>query len=450
MFACVLGLAAPEERGRFLALPLLGSTADAARAGPLVAALRGESRATGPVIRSIERPDPRGAEMLAEAEAALRRADWSAAAAGFTRYAELARDPSAMVARFNASLVRLGQGSESVRDLLTALAEARGRSRAVAAELFWAAAELLSTERERLWHARLYLRGFAAHGGPALRMLAEVEVGRILWAQSCPVAAIDGTCGVMAPVDWPVGCHGRVRKVLQVIDRDEALAEEARGHLRAALRLGRTVTDGRAGPAQTWQIRDARASARWVLAETRFEVFLRLRRPVGVVTEVESWRDELGGALNRWEVAEQRTNHDALAPRIFTSHETKQSLFRELDSEYWQLIESASPPVVMAATFRRAQLVGEYALERGRWPERPESEVYFYCHDDVLGDLYEEESALLRFCVDVALETGHFDPWTLRCQQRRARVDPGYPELSELLGGNARSEPAAFGVVVEG
>ena len=170
-------------------------------AEPESARLRATPVAEGLSLHSLA-PAGSSVPSLTEADAAVQRGDLRTAAAAYIRFADEHDGPVALAAQFNAAVIAVGLGEyRPARWALDPLTITQGPWVNTAAALFWSAADLMENDAALVWHARMYLRGFAGTGGRDLQAHAELIVGRDLWRRACPVAELDGTCGVIARVD---------------------------------------------------------------------------------------------------------------------------------------------------------------------------------------------------------------------------------------------------------
>ena len=303
--AGVLVLAAREPVRHFIATPRWNSWTpeyvERWLAEPESARLRATPVADGLALHPLAPAGP-SVPSLIEAEAAVQRGDLRAAAAAYTRFADEHDGPIALAARFNAAAIAVGLGEyRPARWALDPLTITHGPTVRAAAALFWSAADLMENDAARVWHARMYLRGFAGKGGRDLQAHAELIVGRDLWRRACPIAEIDGTCGVLARVDWYHGCGRNERERMIVVERDATLAATAQRQVAAALRhaeLREPLTPERAQARH-----DVASQARWLLAEPHFEALLRdLDLPWETIPD---WVDDEVSALHRLTAADQ-------------------------------------------------------------------------------------------------------------------------------------------------
>ncbi|WAS94924.1 hypothetical protein [Nannocystis punicea] len=437
--AALLLLAAPEqlhEAPVFLAPPLPNGVEFAARSDALREALVADPIPPG--LALVDEPS------AVEADRALRRGDLRAAAKFFYQHTEAT--PAGIAARFNAGLLEVGLGELRPGALLSAIGHEQVTS--ATAALFWDARQLLETDDARLQHARLYLLRYARVGGPDRRVLAEIEVGQILWRRACPVPAVDGTCGALARVEWPHGCYGVEREALLVVERDAALADEARQLLTAALRRARRIDRASLSLARARELRDATSTARWLLAESTFEALLRVRYPPGLRLEADEWRAHSDQPHDHAVLAEQRAARTESWRRLREFGDRKWALFTELEQRYAEILDDVSPATAFAALLRSSLAAQDIALQLSRVDAHPPGYEHSFCHQDGRPtDLREAGWKRLELCATLAVETGHVDAWAARCQQLFESVGPTQT-ADELSPPFARAEPRAFAVVL--
>ncbi|PCC68449.1 hypothetical protein SAMN02745121_04982 [Nannocystis exedens] len=439
--AVVLLLTAPrrEETGHFLASPWPGdpTTALGTREA-LQVAVRAAPSPAGPELVALTGDDPGG--HLARAQAHLQRAEWRMAVFYLNRHAEVADARSAVIARYDAGLIDIGLGG-AARHLFEALLEAPTSTHSLAAELFWGARSLLVDDSERRWHARMALTGFGRAAGPELQILAEIELARLLWQQSCPIADIGGTCGVMSRVNWHVGCGRVQRDALLVVERDAELAGEARRRLQSALRRARALPTSE-------RLSEAVMHARWLLAESTFEELLRLHQPIGLDFSLEEWRAELPGRRHALILSNQRATHDASTRRMSAFITRKYALHRQLEREYDAIIAEADPHTIFAALHRGAQATRDVVLHLELDRNRPPKDDFFCCYSDRFAPMLAAAAERTASCASLAVETGLVDEWATRCQDAAAELEPDrFPSRDELTPDRASSQPVAFDLV---
>lgn len=370
---------------------------------------------------------------LIEAQAAVQRGDLRAAATEYTRFADRHDGPVALTARFNAAAIAVGLGEyRPARWALGPLTITHGPSVRTAAALFWSAAALMENDAARVWHARTYLRAFAGMGGRDLQAHAELIVGRDLWHRACPIAEIDGTCGVLARVDWYHGCGRNEGERMIVVERDATLAAAAQHHIAAALRHAELREQ--LPPERTQGRRDVASQARWLLAEPHFEALLRDLDLPGEL--IPNWLDDESDALHRITTADHREerlneesrNHRSIRHRI----ERSDALMRR----YEAVIADRRPSTVHAAFLRSAQVLHDKALQLSH-VSVPEP-VGSFCSDDRVTSLLAEAEPYLAACERLARATGNIDVWAERCIARRS--DP----VPELHAARTRPTPVSF------
>ncbi len=428
-------LAPAEMESHFIVLPSASfqwseAASEQWLAEPASARLRAGPMSEVIALAAIETIDP--PPPLAEASTALQRGDLRAAAAAFERLAATSHGPTALAARFNALAILIGLG-ERAQELwaLEPLAVARGPATRSAAALFWTAGALLPDEKARVVHARVYLRGFAGKGGRDLQARAELIAGRDLWRRACPVPEVDGTCGVMASVDWYHGCGRNERELLIVLERDPTLAAAAQRHFAAALRHAEARES--LDPARAEARRDVASEARWLLAEPHFETFLRRLRPLEEPTFIADYLADFG-TLGRLELAEQRDEY----PRSVASSRDRIVQTQALLHRYEAVITDRSPRTLAVSLLRSAQVVHNAAIQlaRQRGPDPP---GYFCCQSS--GDaLLADAEHYLAACERLARATDNIDVWAERCIARRRDPAP------ELHAARTRPAPVSFPV----
>lgn len=415
----------------------LDSEASAERwlAEPASARLRAAPVPDDLALRPLDRTAGPDAVVLDAAHTALARGDLRTAAAALERLADTSPTPVALAARFNALAITIGLGEQQPRLWsLEPLALTRGPHTRSAAVLFWSAAALLPDDAARVWHARVYLRGFADRGGHDLQARAELIVGRDLWRRACPIAEIDGTCGVLAPVDWYYGCFDHQREHLFVLERDARLVTAAMRHIASALvhAEAREPLDSARSEAR----RDVASQARWLLTEPEFEALARLAAP-WPGDGVEPWLAERG-PLGRLQLAEQYDQ------RADESSEIQRRILRHNDlmRQYDRVIADRSPRTLNATLLRGAQLLHAHALYLGREANPPPAGGF--CCGSISDHPRDAAEQTLATCERLARATANIDPWAERCIA--LLHGPAAPELHAT---RTRPAPVSFTVQLD-
>lgn len=447
LLAAVLALAAPNERSEhvhFIAWPFPVETLQHLQPEPLRDSWRAVA-ASFPALAPIDVDDPHGP--LAEAQRALARADWTAAVDNLRRHADTGARGAAR-ARYNAELIEVGLGTRRPDQLLDALLDVPAGERPEAAPLYWDARRLLSDDRARKWHAEMYLRGFADLGGRPLRILAEIELARLEWQQSCPLAGVDGTCGVMARVDWPRGpCERAERDALLLFDRDPALADAAQRRLKSAMKRARKLARADKGGPRGPELRDALSLARWLLAEPTFEDLRRDLPPRDARHGVDAWLAEIPARHARLEHARQRDQKNIYERRSHHYFDRQFTRFNDLQRAYTDIALEASPTTLFAALLRSSQTSQALALARALDLDQPaidRSDIFFCCGSPS-GDMDEDAMTRRDRFAALARAVGHLDRWSESIMTDAATRDPDL-QLAELSPAITEPQPAAFGL----
>jgi TolA-binding protein len=284
-------------------------------------------------------------------------------------------------------------------------------------------------------HLRAYLARFGATGGADRRVIAHAKIGLALWAASCPVPLVDGSC-VRVVRERAIGrraaqlpseqrqCGDASRARITVVPRDARKVTEAMAALAAAAAAWDEVA-GKPGGEE----RGARhyyAQARLAEADRAYEAFLAIALPANLdfhgadpaiqhrsLQRFDAWlteRKRAGeAAIQRYEEARRATDNAtsiaAVARLAQIQHNQADTLF------------STEIPLPVRT--------GQFAAEK----------IEAFC--DRMAEHAEplEQVAIRAYqvCLDQSKRLGWYSEWSRLCERELGQLRPlDYPAASEL------------------
>ncbi len=366
------------------------------------------------------------------------------------RYADEygATRPDAALALDRAAELRrgLGQHDRAIADTMkyVRLPSTSARDRAAA---FFSVADLHEAHGDTgalIAHLRRYLEAHGAGGAPELRVAAHARLGQALWAQSCPVAPIDGSClrvvrdrprpgdGAGAPRGQaaPSTCGAASRLQVEVVTRDARLVREAQREFAAAI----AVFERSGRPGQGYG-RYLHALALFHQSEPAYEAYLRVEFPA-------------------------RLDFDPRAPAVAKASRAKleQYLARKaaagavVQRGYEEVARTADAAMTLASIARRGQMQQHAAdaLAAADIPVRLRGDVQAvegFCTtlQAVVGPLEASAAAAYAMCLDKSTALGWFSAWSRLCERQLEQLWPDrFPPAREL-----RPVVAAPGVLTD-
>ncbi|MBK9035922.1 MAG: tetratricopeptide repeat protein [Myxococcales bacterium] len=352
----------------------------------------------------------------------------------------------------DAVLYRKGTGddAQAVADTTYFISKFTRGQPAVAADAFWSLAAIYEQRGDTaatLDHYRAYLRRYREAGGSAKVVIAHARIGQLLWAQSCPVAGVDGSC-VKVTRERAVAVRGRARAALAavrtqcgpdtkikltVIARDPGKVKQAQAAFAAA--VAAYEAGARRSGADDKIARHYYAQARFQQAEVDYEAFLALRFPQGLDFDAR---------------------HPAVAARSMTRFEqwygAKDQRSGAIARRYVALVkEVRDPATAIAAAARFGQLQQNFAdaLFTAEIPAdlRPyEEAVDQYCATLEARAEPLVDAALVGYgqCLQASTDFGWFSSWSKLCERELGQLKPeAFPTAVELRAAPEAEAPIA-------
>ncbi len=346
----------------------------------------------------------------------------------------------------------LGHDVQAIEDTAYFVKKFGGKAPAAAADAFFSMGSILEKRGDLdavVAHYRKYLDRYGARGGGDRVVVAHARIGEVLWAQSCPVSATDGSC-VKVVRERAIGsratrrAHARAARTqcgpptkmkVTVVKRDARKAAAARAAFGAAIaeyeRRGGTFPGGDARAAK-----HAYALARFHEAEVDFETFLSVRFPEGL-------------DFDPAHVAAKATSEK----RLNEWFAKKDGLATAAAGQYLKLVrEVKDPAMAIAGAARIGQIAQTFsdALYTAEIPAflRPyEEAVELYCGRlETEADKYVDRSLeAFGACLTAATDFGWFSSWSRLCERELGQIRPeAFPTAAEL-----RAPPNAVASVLD-
>ncbi|MEZ4362316.1 MAG: hypothetical protein R3B48_19155 [Kofleriaceae bacterium] len=277
-------------------------------------------------------------------------------------------------------------------------------------------------------HLKQYLAQHGKIGGRAREVVAYAKIGAALWAQSCPVATVDGICaqaGARSEASersprQPTQCGpGSVK--LTLITRDARLVKEAAEAFAAA----RTAFQaGRGAAEQDAAARYHYGQATFYQAEAAFEAYLKLQFPDALDFDPKKRSSLSKRRFEEWFSAKLRLGSAATASfgavlEVKDAASTIAAVARV--GQIPQLFSDA----LLTAEIPRDVRTGPFADEK----------VDAFCGtlSAVVEPLEAKAVEAYGACTTKAAELGWSSDWSRLCERELARLEPEkFPLASEL------------------
>ena len=303
---------------------------------------------------------------------------------------------------------------------------------------------------------RDYIHTWGEKGGAAKLVIAHAKLGALLWAQSCPVKTVDGSCVKITrerataskQVDKrrangvyvaPLQCGAESKIKLTVVQRDDAKVREALAEIDAASAefenmQGQAVPDPALGEARHWY-----AQGKFHAADLDYEKFLAIKMPANL---------NYGDGL-----PEHKAQNAALRQRsdqLLANWAAQKKKARDVaDRKYAAVLAIKDNATSIAAAAREGQIPQDFSdqLFTATIPELvrqsqvidgydiAQDKVDAYCDAlDVLADpLAQQSLAAYAVCLAKSTELGWFSEWSAMCEHELGQIKPeAYPTASEL------------------
>lgn len=402
------------------------------------------------------------------------------AAANMEMYAEkYIKDKQSPDFLRNAYLFRLGLGQDeaATADLTKYEGLYKKDNPDLAAKIFWSKHDILKTDEEKLKHAEEYLKVYGKNGGLDRRIVAEANIGQILWRQSCEKGLLYDSCisikrkkaqagdkaraqaealkkkakkvadkknaGSSKKQEIPEFCGAPTSGIITVLDRNKKKADEAQKYFDSVLKLAKgTVKIAEDDRDRKEDYVNAVAMSGVYKADRQYEEYLRIEMPGGLSFFVEEWKKDSG--LPKWEkeYKEQLKKKEDSEKRFLDFYKKKTEIGQELQKQYDAIVAAKQSPYWMLAAAARSAMVSQnYAdqLYRAEVPKEFKTEDQAYAFCDALGDkaLPIQEDAVKKFsyCLERSTTFQFFNEFSRLCEEELQQREPDkYPSTDEMFG----------------
>jgi tetratricopeptide (TPR) repeat protein len=300
-------------------------------------------------------------------------------------------------------------------------------------------------------HLRAYLARFGETGGAERRVIAHAKIGLALWAASCPVKLVDGSC-VKVVRERAIGrrdtrlvaaqkqCGDATRTKLTVVARDARKVKDAMAAFAATAaawgQSGQVGQSGQAGGklgAEALAARHYYAQARLAEADREYEAFLAIAMPANLdfhkaapaiqaksLQRFDAWlrdrKQTAEAAVQKYEVARQVTDN---ATSIAAVARLAQIQHNQADA----LFTTEIPLPVRTGAFA-------------------EDKIEAFCDRmSEVGDPLEEAAIRgYQVCLEQSKRLGWFGDWSKLCERELGQLRPvDHPPASELRAAPTKS-----------
>jgi len=302
-------------------------------------------------------------------------------------------------------------------------------------------------------HLREYIRTYGGKGGDDRLVIAHAKIGQILWAQSCPVKQVDGSCvkivrerainlkkkkkGKKTGSDQPLQCGPDSKIKLTVVKRDERKLKEALAAFASAAKAFEKAggkTGGDEGGARYYY-----GLAKVADADKDFEAYLTLSFPQNLNFDPDpkkkAIKEKSLKRFNDWVEEKKKVGGSAtkkyegvLGIKDAANSITAAARLGQISQNFSDALFTAQIPADVRT--------GEFADEK----------VEAFC--DKMTEVAEPlEAASLNaygVCLSKSTELGWFSEWSKMCERELGQIKPeDYPTASEL-----RADPTLVAPVI--
>ena len=349
----------------------------------------------------------------------------------------------------------LGDDKKAIADTAAYVAKYQSSKTNVAdaAAAHWSLTAVLEKQNDRptlIRHLRDYIARFGRTGTIENLITAQTKLGQELWAQACPVIAVDGQCirmqreralGATSTRQrqrrgsaLPTQCGAASKATVTVIARNSRDVLAAQAAFRQAVTLAQAATNnltGNALAAATYAL----ALAQFHLAEVDFENYIAIGFPTGL--DFDPRKPAVAAASNkrftRWLADKQRAGATAREKyqAVFATKEASNAIAAA--SRIGQIMQSLSDQLYSAEIPANVR-TGEFA----------EDKIASYC--DALTTIAEpiEAQAIASYgaCLRRSTELGWFSSWSSLCERELGQLRPSeFPSAFELRSAPSRTAP---------
>ena len=287
-------------------------------------------------------------------------------------------------------------------------------------------------------HLRDYIRTYGSKGGADRLVIANAKIGQILWAQSCPVKQVDGSCVKVVRErainlkkrkrnkgsDQPTQCGPDSKIKLTVVKRDERKLKEALAAYTAAAKAFDAVqgkTGGDEGGARYYY-----GVAKVAEADKDFEAYLELGFPANLNFDPnnKSIAEKSKKRFDEWVANKVKVGASAtgkyegvLGIKDAANSITAAARIGQISQNFSDALFTAEIPKDVRS--------GEFADDK----------VEAFC--DRMTEVAEplEAKSLMAYgvCLSKSTEFGWFSDWSKMCERELGQIKPeDYPSASEL------------------
>ncbi|MGN6109467.1 MAG: tetratricopeptide repeat protein [Kofleriaceae bacterium] len=292
-------------------------------------------------------------------------------------------------------------------------------------------------------HLRDYLRQYGDKGGADRKVIAYAKIGQTLWAQSCPVKLVDGSCVKITReraistkkqkrrkgTEQPTQCGPESKIKLTVVPRDERKLKDSLAAFAAAAKEFEKTggkTGGDEGGARYYY-----AQAKFAEADKDFESYLSLRFPANLNFDPDpakkAIKEKSLKRFNDWVSEKNKIGGSATAKYTNILNNVKDAATSISAAARVAQISQNLSDALFTAEIPQDVRTGEFADEK----------VEAFC--DKMTEIAEplDNRALEGYgvCLDQSTKLGWFSDWSKLCERELGQIKPEeYPTASELRG----------------
>jgi tetratricopeptide (TPR) repeat protein len=293
-------------------------------------------------------------------------------------------------------------------------------------------------------HLREYLRSYGEKGGSDRKIIAYAKIGQTLWAQSCPVKLVDGSCIKIVreraistkkikkrkgASEQPTQCGPDSKIKLTVVKRDDRKMREALQAFGAAAKefekTGGNTKGDEAGARYYY------AQAKFADADVDFEKYLELKFPQGLnfdpAPEKKAIKEKSLKRFEDWIKEKNKIGGKATADYMKILNEVKDAATSIAAAARIAQINQNLSDALFTAEIPKDVRTGEFADEK----------VEAFC--DKMTEVAEplDARALEGYgvCLEQSTKLGWFSDWSKLCERELGQIKPeDYPTAAELRG----------------
>lgn len=289
-------------------------------------------------------------------------------------------------------------------------------------------------------HLREYLKAHGAKGGADRRVIAYAKIGQTLWAQSCPVKQVDGSCVKIVRerainlkkkkrgkgTEQPLQCGPDSKIKLTVVTRDARKVKDALAAFAQAAKEFEKAggkTGGDEGGARYYY-----ALSKVTEADKDFEEYLALKFPVGLNFDPQNKAiaEKSKKRFDEWVAQKQKVGGSAtkkyeavLGIRDAANSITAAARMGQITQNFSDALFTAEIP--------KDVRTGEFADDK----------VEAFCDrmTEVAEPLEARSLEAYSVCLSKSTELGWFSDWSKLCERELGQIKPEeYPTAAELRG----------------